>query len=41
MVNSENSKQSMNLNAGGVTNKSFWEIGSNIGIFKQASKNSP
>ena len=35
----ENSKQSINFNS--VTNVSFWEPGSNFGIFKQPSKNSP
>ena len=34
----ENSKQSINFNS--VTNVSFWEPGSNFGIFKQP-KNSP
>ena len=35
----ENSKQRINFNSD--TNVSFWERGSNFGIFKQPSKNSP
>ena len=34
----ENSKQRINFNT--VRNVSFWEPGSNFGIFKQPSKNS-
>ena len=35
----ENSKQRINFNS--ATNMSFWEPGSNFGIFRQPSKNSP
>ena len=35
----ESSEQHINFNC--VTNMSFWEPGSNFGIFKQTSKNSP
>ena len=37
----ENSEQRIHFNTGCVTNMSFWELGSNFGIFKQASENSP
>ena len=35
----ENSKQHINFNS--ATNMSFWEPGSNFGIFKQALQNTP
>ena len=35
----ENSKQRINFNS--AINMSFWEPGSNFGIFRQPSKNSP
>ena len=38
-VIAENSKKRINLIS--VTNVSLWEPGSNFGIFKQSSKNSP
>ena len=37
----QNSKKRINFNTGCVTNVTFQEIGSNCGIFKQASENSP
>ena len=36
----ENSKKRVNFNIICVTNVSFWELGSNFGILKQASENS-
>ena len=36
----ENSKR-INFGRGCVTNVFFWELGSNFGIFKQVSENSP
>ena len=38
-VIAENSQKRINLIS--VTNVSLWEPGSNFGIFKQSSKNSP
>ena len=37
----EDSKQRINFNIDCVTNVTFQEVGSNCGIFKQASENSP
>ena len=37
----ENSKQCMSVITGFVTNVNFQKVGSNCGIFKQASENRP